>query len=892
MADLLHLWGKTVSGDPLAYHPVLYHMLDAGHVAGTLLGEGAPASWRAALARALCCDEEVARAAVPWYIAMHDLGKCSQGFQELVPAQKARLKALGVPFSARSMISLSHPVIGAAAWQALTDGPAGALPEPLSEALRQTVGGHHGRWLRAGQTSSVARELAYKEPRFWAEARRDVADWLWQRLPGSTPPFGAINLSVAIMSLTGFTILCDWLASDERRFPASPDVPPDEYVSLSRERALAAAEQLGFLQPTLSPSPTEFPRLFTNIEVPRPLQRAVDAVPTSVLREPVLVFIEAPTGEGKTEAALALAHRIGALRGSDALYYALPTMATSNQMFARLNDHLGERLRLSVRSRLVHGQAYLLQDDADPHPYRDEEEKGEPAMVSWFAPLKRALLAPFGVGTVDQAELAVLNVRHVALRCAGLAGKVVILDEVHAYDVYMTTIISRLLTWLRAVGASVIVLSATLPISRRRALLEAWEGKAVEPANEDAYPRLEAVSAGDRHVASPPAYQKQRPITLRWLDVGRGASTAEDAAQAKAAWLLEQLTGGGCACWITNTVAQAQDLLSALRQQAPDSLPLTLLHSRFPVAQREGLEGEIKTRYGPKSPERRSGIVVGTQVLEQSLDLDFDLMVSDLAPIDLLLQRAGRLHRHERPARPIAEPTLWVYAPTLPDGSADLGVDAVIYSEYVLRRTLRALAGREVLRLPDDYRPLIEAVYADGEPDDPALADSWQAYQSQTYTARMEAEQRLLPAPRAEEPFCTAAAELLFQEQEGSASWGVAQTRLGAESVTLVPLERRGGLAWQPSAGLTLPLNERCSREAALAILRHAIRVSHGGVLRALEREATPDMPLFKHPLLANVRPLWLTDGHASLGPHDDISLHLDPELGLVIDHAQKGDDA
>jgi CRISPR-associated endonuclease/helicase Cas3 len=422
---------------------------------------------------------------------------------------------------------------------------------------------------------------------------------------------------------------------------------------------------------------------------PRPVQAAIDDIPADLLRLPSLTVIEAPTGEGKTEAALALAHRIGALRGCDAFYYALPTMATSNQMFGRVNGYLRTRLDLPAGARLVHGQAHLLADHLPLRPMANGEQDEVAATLDWFAPRKRALLSSFGVGTIDQVELAVLNVRHVALRCAGLAGKTVIIDEVHAYDTYMTTIIERLLTWLRALDASVILLSATLPAPRLRALAAAW-GVAVDDAGPAlaAYPQLRVFGGGQAHTATPPAHQLSREIDLAWLGYA-----AEDAA-GKATWLLERAAAGGCLCWITNTVAQAQALYRELRQRAPADLPLTLIHSRFPLARREALEHEIAAAYGPESPAVRRGIVVGTQVLEQSLDLDFDVMVSDLAPVDLLLQRSGRLHRHERPGRPVAEPVLYVNVARDAAGVPEWGVNAVIYDEYVLRRTAEALAAR------------------------------------------------------------------------------------------------------------------------------------------------------------------------------------------------------
>ncbi|HHX43047.1 MAG TPA: CRISPR-associated helicase Cas3' [Chloroflexi bacterium] len=885
MTDVQQLWGKTVPGDPTAYHPALYHMLDAAHVAHALLADGAPPRWRAMLAHTMGLDPAEVVAIAPWLVALHDLGKCSQGFQQVAPEQVARLQQAGFPFGRRNLALLSHPVIGAAVVGSTVANLMPELSDRLREVLVQVIGGHHGRWLAPGEALRMARQLAALEPQRWGALRVEVAATLWRVLAPPPTRIAPRHVSAAIMALTGFTILCDWLASDQQYFPAAATVPLEDYIACSWERAQAAVTSAGFAVSTTSDAPTRFADLFPDLASPRPLQIAVDQVPTCVLEAPSLTIIEAPTGEGKTEAALALAHRIAQHTDSEALYYALPTMATSNQMFARINAHLRQRLQLATRSKLVHGQAYLIEDDLAPQPYDDDDAADGHPMLSWFGPRKRALLAPFGVGTIDQAELAALNVRHVALRNAGLAGKVVILDEVHAYDTYMSTIIQRLLAWLRAMGSSVIVLSATLPAARRRDLTRAWDGGAVETEDQpEAYPRMEVRSAAGRYVATPSAAQPGRRVALRWL-----AFDAADAA-GKARWLLEQARAGGCACWITNTVAQAQQLYAALQCLAPDGLDLDLIHALFPLAQREALERRILQRYGPDSAGQRRGIVIGTQVLEQSLDLDFDCMVSDLAPIDLLLQRAGRLWRHLRPQRPVREAILWVNVPPDAAGRPTLGVNAVIYEEYILWQTLRALDGRDAFSLPADYRHLVEAVYADEPPTDASLGASWAAHWRHMYDAHKEAELRMVPPPDPDEPFCTPAATLTFQEREDSARWGVAQTRLGAEAVTLIPLARRKGRISSALGEDTYPTDRPATRDEALRLLRQSLRVSHRGVVRHFEATPTQRPALFDTPLLAGAHPLWLEEGSTRLGPQGALALRLDPSLGLVITATAKGE--
>jgi CRISPR-associated endonuclease/helicase Cas3 len=257
-------------------------------------------------------------------------------------------------------------------------------------------------------------------------------------------------------------------------------------------------------------------------------------------------------------------------------------------------------------------------------------------------------------------------------------------------------------------------------------------------------------------------------------------------------------------------------------------------------------------------------------VLEQSLDLDFDVMVSDLAPVDLLLQRSGRLHRHERPGRPVAEPVLYVNVARDAAGVPEWGVNAVIYDDTCCA-ALRRLLPRGALRLPDDFRALVEAVYsspapAEDEPD-AALRASWEALQAAMHNERAAARQRLVPNPDPAEPFCAAIAELVFQEDDDSARWGVAQTRLGAEAVTLLPLERTGNTAVVPSSGLNCVwIGGRSARQPSSSCGR-CVRVSHRAVVRIFERqgqagddrdgeEGKAELALFDHALLAHVRPL------------------------------------
>jgi CRISPR-associated endonuclease/helicase Cas3 len=551
-------------------------------------------------------------------------------------------------------------------------------------------------------------------------------------------------------------------------------------------------------------------------------------------------------------------------------------------MFLRLQHYFRDQLGLTTQVKLIHGQAFLQEDDWPITPLSGEKDSF--AALEWFGPKKRALLAPFGVGTVDQAELGALNVRHTALRLVGLAGKVLILDEVHAYDTYMTSIIERLLNWLSALGTSIILLSATLPCSRRLALARAYYGEQEADEMEfSAYPSLWIVSQTGKYLSNPPAQQASRQIQLDWLNMD------DEDCQAKAEWLLKAVEEGGCACWIANTVERAQKIFECVDRMAQENIDRQLLHARFPLIDRQKLEQRLAQNYGPDGNRPVRGIVIGTQVLEQSLDLDFDVMVSDLAPVDLLLQRAGRLHRHAYHARPSAHrlPHLYINASLDAAGGLDLGVDRWIYPDFLLQKTFQILTGLLFLDLPSGYRSLVEAVYdapppAKSEP----LGEAWQKLQEKEDKALQEAQLRLLPPPDAEDSFCgAAAARTVFEENENSAAWIVAQTRLGEESITVIPLERKDNQVFIPGSVETMDINQPVPRNMQLHLLRCSLRVSHTAVVQALRasRENLPGM-FTSSPLLKDCLPLWLSNGQASFPARNGfLKLNLDARLGLVI---------
>jgi CRISPR-associated endonuclease/helicase Cas3 len=911
---ILLLWGKTQFGKtgPSDYHPALFHMLDVAHVSQYLLGKNTSPRFINLLANSLNVQPETLVDWIPYLIALHDIGKISIAFQKSNEGQKKRLTLKGFSFATDAQQDMHHSLIS----QIYVEGLTNIAPKVL-QSWGEALGGHHGRFSHPDEVKKGRAKLS-NESDEW-NSLRESADKVLQnkflKYDLSTIPEPS-DISVAIMAINGFAILCDWIGSDSRYFQLKPNLSFDKYINESKEKAKLAVEKTGLTISSTSEASTDVQSLFSDLTSLRALQTLIDEIPTKMLENPTLSIIEAPTGEGKTEAALALAHRIGQVTGIDDMYYALPTTATSNQMFGRLQEHLKNRLRLSTLVKLVHGQAYLTEDDLraefpvsmiKPLENGEASHKESADSLIWFNSKKRALLAPFGVGTIDQAELAVLNVKHVGLRMAGLIGKVIIIDEVHAYDTYMTTIIERLLRWLSSMSTSVILLSATLPISRRKQLAEAYcTGVILDEQANRAYPNFLVMKNrlldGDTDTAWTPNQEIKVWQPNRVLEIS-SLHFADDNEQVleKAKWLIEQTRNGGCACWITNTVKRSQNIFKALYRLKTKMLldvELDLIHSQFPLAKRQDKETQLNDKYGRKGDKRpRCGIVVGTQVLEQSLDLDFDVMVSDLAPIDLLLQRAGRLHRHER-NRPLEHEKLRLYVNFEIDGedSLMLGNDRKIYDEYIIRATHRELVKR-IFRnlpiiLPADYRVLIEGVYTIPDEND-SLYSEWCELLSKESGIRLTAKEKLLPEPHPRDSFAkTAAMKVKFEEDENNAAWIVAQTRLGEESLNVIPLERDGDWAYLDGEN-KINVKVEASIEIQLRILKYHLRVSDPDAIKEIRDDAEENgTALFKKSaLLKDYFPIWLSKGEAYLPKGKPFThIKLDSALGLTIEKEKKRD--
>lgn len=550
------------------------------------------------------------------------------------------------------------------------------------------IGAHHGKpqsnndinkgISNDGHYFDQAHEMDYKNA--WSEIVDRALDRAGMKDLNDLPELGQADQ----MLQCGALIMADWIASgdkdwDKLEFPKMwiPEYTPDIYF-----------ERFGF-------------------RCPNEMQHAVEKV-TAEIDRPGILIIEAPMGSGKTEAALVAAEIFSRKSGRKGIYFALPTQATSNSMFTRVEDWIrrlnGRNGKVAIN--LLHGKAAFNEDYNSLRVIdREGDDQGDQSLMvhDWFEGRKTSMLADFGIGTIDQVLLAALKQKHVMLRHLGLANKVVIIDECHAYDAYMSKYLERALNWLGAYEVPVVVLSATLPIERRNAIINAYCNKTIginEYRSADrSYPLLSWNGASS--IEQKPLVLSEHPknVALRRIVEKDIAMELE---------LL--LANGGCAGVIVNTVKRAQILTKILEEKFREDI-VDLIHSRFITYDRNLKENKIIDELGKKGNRPHIRIVVGTQVLEQSLDIDFDVLITEIAPVDLLIQRIGRLHRHSRndPNRPDPLKRTCCLLIDPDDGSKK------IYGDYLLMRS-QAIIDRcgDVIRIPVNIPDMVQDVYGEG----------------------------------------------------------------------------------------------------------------------------------------------------------------------------------
>lgn len=539
--------------------------------------------------------------------------------------------------------------------------------------------------------------------------------------------------------LSGLLVMSDWLASDQSRFGlidedvilSESEYPKDRFANAVSELNLPEAWESGQLRISDADFKDRFS--FSMNDIQRSVIKAAESC-----KSPGLFILEAPMGIGKTEAALSAAEILAAKCEKTGLFFGLPTQATANGIFERVKKWAELQSLDSFHSiNLAHGSAEFQSEFAEMRRNNsrvDPDGDGGLVVHSFFNGSKQSLLADFVVGTVDRLLMSALKKKHAMLLHLGLSRKVVVIDECHAYDAYMNRYLDRALAWLHEYGVPVILLSATLPEERRKSLVNAYLNDDTTSAefSETSYPRLTYTDGGEVRALSLPC-----DIPSKTVQIIR----AEDAAAIEE--IEHAVKSGACVGIICNTVSRAQRFAELAREI--ENANVILYHAQFVIPDRIEKEETLKRAVGKSSTfaQRKGTIVVGTQVLEQSLDIDFDLLITDLCPMDLLLQRTGRLHRHQRPDRPVG----YENAKCIVLGTEELNKSSEnIYTKWLLLRTRELLP--EAITVPDDIDKLVCGVYKNVEPNGEEESAAFEQYATLLAVKERKAEAFLMSSPR------------------------------------------------------------------------------------------------------------------------------------------------
>lgn len=788
--SIFRYWGKADEKyvGSQTWHPLVYHSLDVAAVASSWW-MACPPLQRNFLATFACetSQAEQLRAWVLFFVALHDLGKFDLRFQLKAPAAVTAAWRLfekkdhGI--SNNDIKSFDHGHAGIA-W-AKREYPSW-IGQPDSEQILwrtwqpwlAAVTGHHGDFLDAAMPGLVLdtddtliehdRDARHAFVEILASLFLEPAGLSLQDLP---PPCSTHARTL----LAGFCAVCDWVGSNTEVFDyCKRGSSLDDYLDtrVAQIQSIGLLAHLGLLASTSAYAGVE--ALLNSGESPRGIQTEIDNLPLA----PGLTLIEAPTGSGKTEAALAYAWRLLDAGVADSIVFALPTQATANAMLLRL-ETFAARVFGNANVVLAHGKRQFneaFQRLAESGKRATAQGKIEAAVqcAAWLAnSRKRVFLGQVGVCTVDQVLLSVLPVRHKFVRGFGLAKSVLIVDEVHAYDAYMHGLLGEVLRQQKATGGSAILLSATLPANLRAKLLQTWNASGQDIAP---YPALWHATQGAviPRTVTDDQQPKRREMEIECFKLAEAFPNTDLIER-----IIKAAEAGAQVAIVMNLVDDAQRLARQLRNQT--TIEVDLFHARFRFIDRQKKERATLQYYGREAARKTGRILVATQVVEQSLDLDFDWMLTQICPVDLLFQRLGRLHRHAREQRPMGfeSPRCTVLSV---DGD-DYGLHKLIYGNTrVLWRTEQLLTAVERIVFPEAYREWIERVYQrddwDNEPEKIAL--DYDEYSIMQRTREKDALQ------------LTGMTVKNFRDEEGVSLSGL--TRDGEMSLNVLPIQPDGRL--------------------------------------------------------------------------------------------------
>ena len=744
-AYIEQFWAKAFpygQRGPERVHLLEHHLADVGACFEALMGQPTIRKRLATTGGLDDLDESlIARLSV--FAALHDIGKANMGFQtriwrpEELPGGKLPTAFRRVGHTRELVPVLTDEDYTTAGWffealgwdDFITWDDCGG--ETVCAMLVATLS-HHGRPLQLDSGLS-------KNPAIWRqfdglcpkEFVERVGRSLRQWFPAAFAPEGPPMPSAPAFQhmFLGLCNWADWIGSDERIFKYC-DRPWDDYIRTARKRAKSVIERIGLEMPAQRHSfevVPEFAELFGVDGSPNAIQNTAHKAPL----DRRLVIIESETGSGKTEAALWRFARMYGAGLVDGLYFALPTRSAAVQIHQRVNNFIrnlfprrappvvlavpGYEPGADTATGAMHDYKHSWEDSHDERPWASENPK-------------RYLAAQVAVGTVDQTMMGALQVKNAHMRAACLARNLLVVDEVHASDTYMSVILEALLDAHVGAGGYALLMSATLGSTARHRWLHRGQRADQSPptlceAVRAPYPAVSAVSSDGETLT--PAGENDQEKTVNVT-----ASPTMNEFQTTACRALTAARDGAKVLVVRNTVDHAVRTQMALENLAKNGdvglvfdleEKTTLHHGRFAACDRAMLDRRVQELLG-KGRKHGGRVIVGTQTLEQSLDIDADLLITDLCPVDVLLQRIGRLHRHSdnNANRPpgYARPTCVVLTPPdndleplLTDGrnANGLGPRGYVYEDLrILEATLRLIAERQEWRIPEMNRLLVE----------------------------------------------------------------------------------------------------------------------------------------------------------------------------------------
>lgn len=613
--DITKIWAKTAPKKSL-----INHMLETGIVAKCLTDTNGiyhPVLNR--LSEITGCDSGTLLTKIVFICAIHDIGKIHPTFQGRDEEALEILKHEGlnqVSFDTR----FRHEQYGANIFDSLSVYDADMKN---SDIISQIIRMHHQKEQKKNSDIDIIKIDDKEKAKKWRNIQNEIYDYIknvfqFDNLNLINKNISKSELFVVQNAILGIMITADWIASNHYVFDNQPYKNIDEFLESRKIQVLKFLNNEGMIRQQI-PVMQDFRSAFGFNG--RPVQNDVEKI---VHKNNIkCMLIESDCGSGKTEAALYAASVLGNRSGLSGIYMGLPTGVSAEAIQDRVDEFLTAH---DMRNTKLYTSKSMLLREPSKKPV-------------WTDMSRQRLLAASAVGTVDQVMTAARLVRFESVRMDGLASKVLIIDEIHAYDAYMLAVIKDLLKICEELGVPVIMLSATLPISTKSDLLGVLGDGNIELHN--GYPMISYVTKdGKVHEHVSHQYMPDKKISCELLPILNDNDKI-------ARYAVDAVKDGGCECVIMNTVADAICVYDKIKKSKKNDCKIVLYHSRMTINARDETSREILAMCGKdrtKRPERV--IIVGTQVLEQSLDIDVDYMITAICPIDLLFQRIGRYHRH------------------------------------------------------------------------------------------------------------------------------------------------------------------------------------------------------------------------------------------------------